>query len=140
MTFKRVNDFATDNPPKLDRELSQLETNISDELILMRRELAPQALVVSFAALPGRGITPILPDQQLSVDSSAADGAVVFPPLDPKNFGRKFIVIKQTLAGNVATSCQDPAVKCNATTFPLLAAAAVGVFVFYCDASGYFFK
>ena len=67
MTFKRVNDFATDNPGKLDRELSQLESNIDAEFVLARKELAPQLQVVTFRATAARPITAILPDQQLSV-------------------------------------------------------------------------
>jgi len=138
VTFKRVNDFATEDPAKLDRELAQLEDNITAEFVLVRKQLAPQLQVVSFTPASGRQIVAILPDQQLSVDTGQADAKVVFPPLLPANFGRRFALIKRMTANAVVTSCQDPLVTCNGAAFPSFGAGAVGLFVFHCDSSGYY--
>lgn len=136
MTFKRVNDFSTEDPSRLDRELSQLEDNINAEFILARKELAPQARPTSFMATASRGIVPVLVDEQLSIDTSIANASAVFPPLDPKNFGRKFVLIKRAAANSLKTSCQDATVLYNGSAFPTF--TLIGVYVFYCDSSGYY--
>lgn len=136
MSFKRVNDFTTEDPVRLDRELAQLEDNIVAEFDLVRKQLAPQLQVVSFTATASRGIVSISPDQQLSVDTSIANGFVVFPPLVASNFGRKFVLIKRTSTGSMITSCQDSTVLCNGAAFPTI--TAVGVTSFHCDAGGYY--
>ena len=135
MTFKRVN-FATEDPAKLDRELSQLETNIDAEFVLVRKQLAPQLQVATFTPKTGRTIVAIQPDQQLSIDTSSARANVVFPALTPANFGRKFVIIQRTAGNPILTSCQDPNVQCDATAFPTI--TAVGRTEFSCDASGYY--
>lgn len=137
MTFKRVNSYSTDKPARLDRELVQLEDNIAAAFVAARGEAVPRPRVESFLATPTRNIVAILPGQQLSIDTSLAAANVVFPALDPRNFGALFILIKRNaVGGNVRTSCQDPAVLCNAAAFPTLAAS--GAVVFFCDATGYF--
>ncbi|MEI9950803.1 MAG: hypothetical protein WDO74_17940 [Pseudomonadota bacterium] len=136
MTFKRVNDFTTENPVKLDRELAQLEDNITAEFDLLRKQTAPQLQVVTFTASASRGIVSILPDQQLSVDTSIATGFVVLPLLVPSNFGRKFVLIKRSFTGSIITSCQDSTVLCNGAGFPTI--SAIGVTTFHCDSTGYF--
>lgn len=136
MTLKRVNDFSTEDPARLDRELSQLEDNLDAEFRLIRKEMAPQARVSTFVPMGVDSIRAIQPDQQLSVDTSILSGAVVFPPLSPENYGRRFTLIKRKAANNIVTSCQDTAVFCNAAAFPTL--AAVGVYVFFCDSTGYY--
>ncbi len=136
MTLKRVNDFSTENPEKLDRELSQLEDNVDAEFKLVRKELAPQPRPVSFVSSASRGIVAIQPGDQLSVDTFIANASVVLPPLSPANFGRKFVLIKRVSTNAIAVSCQDATVSCNGGAFPNI--TAVGVTVFYCDASGYY--
>ncbi|HYQ03720.1 MAG TPA: hypothetical protein VER96_33835 [Polyangiaceae bacterium] len=136
MTFKRVNDFATEDPAKLDRELSQLESNIDAEFNLVRKELAPQLRVDSFYATASRGIVAMQPDKQLTIDTSIAPATAVFPKLTPANFGRRFVIVKRAGANNITTSCQDATVLCNGAAFPVL--AAVGRYEFTCDASGYY--
>jgi hypothetical protein len=136
MTLKRVNDFATQNPQKLDRDLAQLEDNVASEFDAVRRQLTPQLQVVTFRASTIRGIVAIQPDQQLSIDTAAATAYVVFPPLIPSNFGRRFVIILRTAGNPIVTSCQDTNVQCNATTFPTI--TVVGVTTFTCDAAGYY--
>lgn len=138
MTFKRVNDFSTDpgDEKRLDRELSQLEDNIAAEFNAAQKAAAPQLRVVNFFATPSRGIVPVLPDQQLSLDTSIAFAAAVFPALAPANFGRRFVLVKRVATNTVVTSCQDATVLCNGAAFPTL--AAVGRYEFACDASGYY--
>lgn len=137
MTFKRLNNFTTENAAKLGRELPQFEDNAAQEFGAVRRELLPVLSPVSFTAMPQRGIIAILPDQQLSVDTTLAAASVVFPPIDTRNFGRRFVLVKRNPGGgSVLTSCQDPTVKCNGSVFPTIAAA--GVTVFFLDASGYY--
>lgn len=138
MTFRRVNNFTTEDPKRLARELSTMEDNLTAEFNLLRAELAPNLRAVSFVATPARGIVAILPDQQLSVDTSLANASVVFPALDPRNFGHRFAVVKRVTAGSIVTSCQDAAVLCNAAPFPTIVAA--GLTIFCCDSSGYFSK
>lgn len=136
MTLAHINDFDTGNPQKLSRQLSDLEDNVSAELDRVRNETVPQARVSSFLATASRGIVPLRPDQQLTIDTSIAPAAAVFPPLTPANFGRRFVIIKRSGSNNIVTSCQDSTVLCNGAAFPVL--AAVGRYEFTCDASGYY--
>ena len=136
MTFRRVNNFNTDQPAKLSRELSTMEDNVTAEFTLLKGQLAPLLQAVTFTATPTRGIVAMLADQQLSIDTSLASGAVVLPALDPRNFGRRFVVLKRVAPNSVVVSCQDPAVKCNGVAFPTL--AAIGATYFLCDSAGYY--
>ena len=136
MTFKRVNDFSTEDPAKLDRELSQLEDNVNAEFSLVRRQMAPLASAVTFTPIAAQPIVAIQPDQQLSVDTGIVSGNVVFPDIKAENFGRKFVIIKRLAANSIFCSCSNPNVKRNGTTFPTI--TAVGVTTFYCDSAGYY--
>ena len=62
----------------------------------------------------------------------------MFPAPVAQNFGRRFVLVKRVTQGAVVTSCQDPLAPCNASAFPSFGAGAVGAFVFYCDAQGYY--
>ena len=136
MTFKRVNDYTTEDPVRLDRELSQLEDNIANEFGAVRKEMAPLMRADSFLPNSVRGIVAAMPDQQLTVDTSQASAAVVFPALSAANFGRRFVLVKRVLANNLVTSCADASVLCNGAAFPTL--TAIGRYEFTCDASGYY--
>lgn len=137
MSFDRVNDFSTRDPDRLERELSEMEDNINSEFVAVRKEFAPQMRVETFRSLDvASGIRAVRFDEQLSLDTGVASVAVVFPALDPRNFGRRFVLIKRLGSNSIVTSCQDPTVLCNGAAFPTL--AAVGAYAFYCDASGYY--
>lgn len=136
MTLKHINDFKTRDPDKLQRQLSELEDNISKEFALARKETVPQLLVKSFYASASKGIVALQPDQQVNIDTSIAPAAAVFPALTPANFGRRFVLVKRVGANNLVTSCQDSTVLCNGAAFPTL--TAVGRYEFTCDASGYY--
>lgn len=137
MTFKRVNSFTTEDAAKLARELPQLEDNVAAEFSSLRGEVLSRPQVVNFIATPTRNVIAILPDQQLSVDTSQAEATVVFPALDARNFGRIFFLIKRNSSPfDLKTACQDPAVLCNAVPFPILMSS--GAVVFLCDSSGYY--
>src|SRR6187549_2417284 len=136
MTFKRINSCSTGDPPRLDRELSQLEDNIDAEFNLARKQLAPQAQPIKFTAVGVNTIAALLPDQQISIDTSVVSAAAVLPPLSSENFGKRFIMIKPVAGGSIVTSCQDSAVLCNGAAFPTF--TAIGVTVFYCDSQGYY--
>jgi hypothetical protein len=136
VSLEHINSFDTGSPGKLSRQLSDLEDNVAAELERVRGSSVPVPAISSFLASAARGITNLQADQQLSVDTSQAPAAVVFPPLNPNNFGRRFVIIKRTAANNIVTSCQDASVLCNGAAFPAL--AAVGRYEFSCDASGYY--
>lgn len=136
MTFKRVNNFTTDKLLQLGRELPQLEENVAAEFVLLRGETIARPRVETFIATPTRRVIAILPDQQLSVDTSNSEATVVFPAPEPRLFGRIFFLIKRSGLGNLVTQCQDPATKCNDAAFPVFMSA--GAVVFLCDASGYY--
>lgn len=135
MTFKRVNDYSTDDPVKLDRELSQLEDNIAAEFSFVEDNFAKAVTVDVFRALGSIRIVPFMPGEQLSVETDQADAVVVFPPLTPTNFGRPFSLIKRSSTGNVVLSCSDPNVKYNGGSFPTV--TTQGGTRYGCDASGY---
>lgn len=136
MTLAHINSFDTDNPRKLSRQLSDFEDRVAAELERVRVASAPVLRVASFMATASRGVVALMPDQQLAIDTSIANGSAVLPALDPSNFGRRFALIKRSGANTITVSCQDPTVLCNGGAFPVL--AAIGLTVFYCDASGYY--
>jgi hypothetical protein len=136
VTLAHINSFTTDNPAKLSRELSDFEDRVSKELDNVRATSVPVPLVSRFVATPTLGIVSAQPGQQLEVDTSQASAVVVLPALIAKNFGRVFLVIKSAAANNLTFVCQDPSVLCNGVAFPV--AAAIGVRIFYCSASGYY--
>jgi len=136
MTFRRVSSYSTDKPAQLERELAQLEENIAAEFSSARSEVIPRPPIVTFIATPTRNTIAILPGQQLSVDTTNAQGNVVFPALDPRNFGAIFFLIKRSALNNLQTSCQDPSVLCNGAAFPVLMSS--GAVVFLCESSGYY--
>lgn len=137
MSFKRISNFSTSNPAKLDRELSQLEENAAAEFNSVRRDLAPVLSIAAFLSTPQRSIVSIFPDQQLSIDTTLAPASVVFPAIDSRNFGRRFVVVKRNAGGgSITPRCQDPLVTCNGTVFPII--TAPGITIFVCDATGYY--
>lgn len=138
MTTKlsHVNSYDTDDPKKLSRQLSDLEDRIDAALQAVQRDSVPQPSVAAFLASATRGIVAVLPDQQLTIETSQASAAAVFPALNPSNFGRRFVLIKRSAVNNIVTSCRDTSVLCNGAAFPTL--AAVGRYEFTCDASGYY--
>ena len=136
MTLSHINSFDTDNPQKLSRQLSDLEDNVSAELDRVRAGAVPIPIVASFSATASRGIVALLPDQQLTIDTSIASAAAVLPPLTPANFGRKFLVVKRVGTNSIVTSCQDATVLCNGGAFPTI--TAIGITTFCCDSSGYY--
>lgn len=137
MNFQHVNDFATADPERLARQLSNFEDKVDKAIDDARADAVPLLQPVTFRSLNAvAGVCAAMFDQQLSLDTSFASAAVVFPALDPKNFGRRVVLIKRTANNNLVTSCQEPTVLCNGAAFPTL--TAVGAYVFYCDASGYY--
>ena len=138
MTFRRVNDFSTDKPVMLDRELSQLESNVADEFAVASKTYAREAAVSDFAPLGASIVVPLLPGEQRSIDTSLLSALAVLPPLRPDNFGKRFVVIKRAAANGITVSCADPKVLHNGGAFPVLGVGFVGVRIFYCDAAGYY--
>lgn len=135
MSLNHINQFDTDNPDKLSRQLSDFEDRVSSELDKVRLASTPVPTLAKFVPSAALGIVAALPDQQLAVDTSQASAVVVLPALVAKNFGRSFRVIKLAVANNIAFICQDSSVTCNAGAFPTV--FGVGVTVFFCDSLGY---
>jgi hypothetical protein len=129
-------EFHTDDPVKLARELTGLEENVERAIREVVGATSPQAAVDSFASLGSATIAPLLPDHQLSIDTSQASAIAVLPAVASANFGRRFVLIKRVAANQISVSCSDPTATHNAGAFPVLAAA--GARVFYCDAQGYY--
>jgi hypothetical protein len=136
MTFKRVNDFSTDDPVMLDRELSQLEDNVSAQFDVAEKTYAKQMAPASFMPIGAASAVPMQPSTQLSLDTSQASALAVLPALDPTNFGKRFTIIKRLATNSVVVNCTDTTVTLNGAAFPLTL-TAVGVTIFYCDAAGY---
>lgn len=139
MTLKQINQFATTDPEKLGRQLSAFEDNVHTECSDIRLNFAPVLDDVSRVALPAPAPTAfaLLPDQQAAFDTTRGNLTAILPPLSPKNFGRRFVVIMRTARNTLNVICQDSAVRINGSAFPL-AITATGVTVFYCDAAGYY--
>jgi hypothetical protein len=143
LTFKRVNDFSTENPTMLDRELSQLEDNVDSETRAIRATYLLAPAIQSFVANPSAAanIVAFKVPGQLSVDPSKAIVTVVFPPLSPANFGQVFSLIRRSTGFATVTANQVSTVACNlSTTWPTFSTAANLVTQFFCDASGYYFQ
>lgn len=137
MTFKRVNDFSTENPVMLDRELSQLESNIADQFNELDKTVAKSTNVSSFFSLSPNTVVPLMVDEQRSIDTTQGNAIAVLPALDPTNFGRRFVVIKRSASNAISVTCSDTAAQINAAAFPL-SITAVGARVIYCDQTGYY--
>ncbi len=139
MTLKQINQFETDDPEKLGRQLSNFEDNVHAECESIRQsfEAFPAVVLNTFLPAPKSTIFPLAADQQASFDTLLGSVTAILPPLRAANFGRRFIVLKRYAANTVSVSCQDPAVKLNAAAFPL-AITAAGVTVFCCDQAGYY--
>lgn len=137
--MKRITEFHTKDPVKLDRELSQLEDNVDLALREFAAAATPQAGVDSFQPIGAVTIASLLPDRQLSIDTSLGNAIAVLPPLATANFGRQFVLIKRVAANQISVSCADPDVLHNGGAFPIVL-AATGVRLFYCDARGYYSK
>jgi len=137
MTLRRVNDFSTEDPVMLDRELAQLEDNVSAEFDLIESTFAKQMTVASFMPLAAAYVTPLQPSEQRSFDTTQASAIAVLPALAPENFGRRFTILKRQAANAVSVACADPTVLINGSAGPL-SVTAVGIRVFYCDATGYY--
>lgn len=139
MTLQRIGDWSTDDPVKLDRELTAHEDSIAAEFQSVRDTFARTATVSTRVSLPAPkpAAFALQPDEQASFDTLLGGLTGVLPALTPKNFGRRFVVLKRFAANTVSVVCQDPTVKLNAAAFPL-AISAAGATVFYCDAAGYY--
>lgn len=138
--MKRINQFHTDDPVKLDRELGDFEGNVDQALRDLAAVTVPQAVVDSFQPLGSVVVAPLLPDHQLSIDTGLGNAIAVLPAPAPANFGRRFVLVKRVTANQIAVTCADPTVTHNGAPppFPVMAAASAGVRVFYCDAAGYY--
>lgn len=123
----------------LDRELNTLEDNISSETALLRAAALPVPQVLSYSC-PPNGMPGLINgrfDSQLSIDCTNGNVTVVMPPLQAKNFGRRFVLIKRKPANAVILACSDLSVKLNNGVFSV-ALTAVGVTEMFCDSTGYY--
>lgn len=137
--MKHVVEFHTDDPVKLARELPDLEDNVDRALRDLAAATVPQAVIDSFQPLGSVTIAPLLPDHQLSIDTTQGNAIAVLPAVTPANFGRRFVLVKRALANQINVTCADPNATHNAVAFPIImAAATAGVRVFYCDSAGYY--
>lgn len=131
-----INEFHTTDSVKLARELPELEDNVDEALQALAAATCPQLTLIAFSALGAAMVVPLLADQQVSVDTDQGNAIAVLPSLAAANFGRRFVLIKQSVNNSVAITCQDPGARHNGGAFPTI--AAQGVRVFYCDARGYY--
>ncbi len=139
MTLKQINQFSTDDPDKLGRQLSAFEDNVHAECENISSNFEPVFGVVTRVSLPAPAPSSfaLLVDHQISFDTALGNLTAVLPPLSADNFGRRFVAIKRLAANTLNVLCQDPAAKLNGSAFPL-AITAAGPTVFYCDAAGYY--
>jgi hypothetical protein len=138
MTLRRVNDFSTKEPDKLERELIEFEDNTERETRDIRANFLPVPQLISFRAISGvtnRVLAQL--DQQLGIDTLLADCTVLLPILAAKNFGRRLTVIKRVGNGSIFITCVDPLTKINGSTTPITLSAA-GQRTIFCDQEGYF--
>lgn len=138
--MRRVNEFHTTDPVKLARELPDLEDNVDRAIAELQASAAPKLVVDSFQPLGNVTIVSLVPDHQLSIDTTQANAIAVLPALSPENFGKRFALIKRLPANQIVVTCQEPTTSHNGVpgpaSFPTIAAA--GVRLFYCDSAGYY--
>jgi len=137
MTLKQVNQFHTSDPKLLDRELNTLEDNVAKETESIRSTFLPAPTCLTYTYSTSPGIVHAQADTQLSVDTSMGNVTVVLPALSPKNFGRRFVILKRVTANTITIVCQDPAVTLNGGS-PVNVSLASGGATFLCDAVGYY--
>jgi hypothetical protein len=137
--MKRVNQFHSDDPTKLTRELSDFEDNVDAALQQQAAATVPRPIVDSFQPIGSVTVTPLLPDHQLSIDTATGNAIAVLPAVASANFGRRFVLVKRSALNQITVTCSDPSATHNAAAFPFVTAAGfAGVRVFYCDARGYY--
>ena len=143
MSLTHINQFTTNDPIGLGRQLSKLEDNVSAECDDIRANTLGLPVLASFTAVAGAvtNIVAIGSPKQLSVDSTAASVNVIFPKLTSANFGQRFTLLRRSSANNVVTACLDTTVLCNGSlTWPTFTGATPRLIEFYCDSSGYFYQ
>jgi hypothetical protein len=137
MTFQQVNNWHTDDPKQLDRELNTLEDNISNETASIRSLFIPRPTALTYKFTKPPGIVAALPDTQLSIDTTLGAVTCVFPPISPSVVNRTFRIINRNGAHTVFLKCSDPKALLNGGTFSATLTSA-GQMTIYCDAVGYY--
>lgn len=135
--MRKVNQFTTTDPVRLARELNALEDNASRAVAEAQADSMPLASQSVFTPTTTLSTVSLGPDQQLAVDTSSFGAGVVLPDLDPRNFGKAFVLIKALGANTVVVSCANGAVKYNNGAFPVTLSSA-GVTTFRCCKTGYY--
>jgi len=138
MTLVRVNQFHTSNPQQLDRELNAIEDNVSQETASIRNSYTPRLTVRRFTASATVGNVALLMDQQLTLDTSIANGTAVLPPLIAANYGKRSVIICPSGLNTRKVACQIATDTIGLSTFP--ASIGTGVTEIFCDSTGYWIK
>lgn len=138
MTLKQVNNWDTDNPDKLGRQLSTFEDDVAAEANSIRAGFVPQLRVLRLRASATVSAFVVSFDQMTVIDTSLATGTAILPPLTAALFGRRAVLLFPSSAHSRFVTCQNPAdnIQGSAGSF----AANQGITEVFCDASGYWLK
>jgi hypothetical protein len=143
VTLQRINNFMTDQPPELGRQLSRFEDNAGRELDSVRAASLPKPTLSAFTSKVGVAVNRVTFSNpgQLSIDSGQASVNVLFPKLTTAFFGLRFTLIRRSSLNSVICACLDTTVSCQGSlTFPTFTGATPRVIEFYCDSSGYYYQ